>query len=89
VCATDESGDVDKLNRRRNGAIGLRDTGHGFDPRIRDSSDPMVRFNRGKWVPGYGCAGTRERVEQTGFAGIGKTDDTDGKTHLVKGGIRG
>ena len=75
--ALDQAGDVEELDRRGHGALGLHDPGERVEPRVGDLHDAGVRFDRGEGIVRHQRAGGGERVEEGGLADVGKADDAE------------
>ena len=72
----DQAGDVDELDGGWDDDVGLGDFLQDVGAFIRHHNDADVGVDRAKRIVGsLGLAGTSERVEESGLANVGQTDD--------------
>ena len=74
--AAHEPGDVYDLHRRRDDALWVDDVGEGIEPLIRHGDRAEVGLNGAEGEVGRLRLGIGERIEESGLADIGQSDDT-------------
>jgi hypothetical protein len=79
--APDKTGDVDKLDHRRDDLLGGDDFGKALETLIRNGNDPDVGIDRTEGVVGRLGRYGGEGGENGGLANVGQPDDTDIQGH--------
>ena len=73
----DQTGDIHKLHNGGGLFVCLPDLGQFVQPGIRNRNNAGVRLNGAERIVGcLSILGAGQRIEQSGFANIGQTDDT-------------
>jgi hypothetical protein len=84
TCTADETGDVDEFKSGGNDPSGVFKFGKHIKTLIRHRNDSGVGFDGAEGEVRRFSTAFAQGVEERGFANVGQTDKTAGKTHNIK-----